>query len=83
MSPHTHEALESFSSSLSNEQSKGAPISGPLMQEKALSFFRKLFPDAYPESFKVKCVYPKIQAILRYGQQETFECTLKHTIVQY
>ena len=33
------------------QRSKGAPISGPLMQEKAL-FFRKLYQDADPESFK-------------------------------
>ena len=36
----------------SQQRSKGAPVSGPLMQEKALSFFQKLYPDADPESFK-------------------------------
>ena len=36
----------------SQQRSKGAPVSGPLMQEKVLSFFQKLYPDADPESFK-------------------------------
>ncbi len=34
------------------QRSKGAPVSGVLIQEKARSFFYKLYPDADPESFK-------------------------------
>ena len=40
----------------SQQRSKGAPVSGPLMQEKALSFFQKLYPDADPESFKAEAL---------------------------
>ena len=35
-----------------HQRSKGAPISGVLLQEKARSFFTKLYPDADPLSFK-------------------------------
>lgn len=34
------------------QRSKGAPVSGVLLQEKAKSFFSKLYPDDNPESFK-------------------------------
>ena len=34
------------------QRSKGAPVSGVLLQEKARSFFGKLFPDADSYSFK-------------------------------
>ena len=34
------------------QRSKGAPVSGVLLQEKARSFFAKLYPDADPQSFK-------------------------------
>ncbi len=36
----------------SQQRSKGAPISGVLLQEKARQFFTKLYPDEIPESFK-------------------------------
>ena len=35
-----------------HQRSKGAPVSGVLLQEKAHSFFYRLYPDADPESFK-------------------------------
>ena len=31
---------------------KGAPVSGVLLQEKAHSFFAKLYPDDHPQSFR-------------------------------
>ena len=34
------------------QRSKGAPVSGVLLQEKARSFFSKLYPNANPDSFK-------------------------------
>ncbi len=34
------------------QRCKGAPISGPILQEKALFFFQKLNPEADNESFK-------------------------------
>ena len=34
------------------QRSKGAPVSGVLLQEKARSFFSKLYPNADPDSFK-------------------------------
>ena len=34
------------------QRSKGAPVSGVLLQKKARSFFSKLYPDADPQSFK-------------------------------
>ena len=34
------------------QRSRGAPVSGVLLQEKARSFFVKLYPNADPESFK-------------------------------
>ena len=37
---------------LCQQHSKGAPVFGVLLQEKAHSFFAKLYPDADPESFK-------------------------------
>ncbi len=36
----------------SQQRSKGAPVSGVLLQEKARQFFTKLYPDEIPESFK-------------------------------
>ena len=54
----------------SQQRSKGAPVSGPLMQEKALSFFQKLYPDADP----------KIRAILRYGQCPVPRCPDKRRL---
>ncbi len=34
------------------QRSKGAPVSGPLVQEKALQLFSGVYPDRDPESFK-------------------------------
>jgi hypothetical protein len=34
------------------QRSKGAPISGPLVKEKALQLFLQLYPDKTPDSFK-------------------------------
>ena len=34
------------------QRSKGAPVSGPLLQEKALQMFKILYPDKYADSFK-------------------------------
>lgn len=36
----------------SQQRSKGAPVSGVLLQEKARSFFPKLYPDEDPDCFK-------------------------------
>ena len=34
------------------QRSKGAPVSVPLLQEKALQFFPMIYPDSKAESFK-------------------------------
>ena len=34
------------------QRSKGAPVSGPLLQEKALQMFKILYPDKDADSFK-------------------------------
>ena len=34
------------------QRSKGAPVSGPLLQEKALQLFPTIYPDSNAESFK-------------------------------
>ena len=36
------------------QHSKGAPVSGPLLQEKALQFFPTIYPDSNAESFKAR-----------------------------
>lgn len=33
------------------QRSKGAPISGPILQEKALQFFPQFYPDAEKDAF--------------------------------
>ena len=50
------------------QRCKGAPISGPILQEKALLFFHQLYPDAERESFKASTSWLK-RFLLRHGMR--------------
>ena len=50
------------------QRCKGAPISGPILQEKALLFFHQLYPDAERESFKASTGWLK-RFLLRHGMR--------------
>ena len=48
------------------QRCKGAPVSGPILQEKALQFFHQLYPDAEKESFKASTGW-LTKFLLRHG----------------